>query len=340
MRKINIMKHEREISLYRQEGIDLRISLIRFISFLFIVICHILQYMNLRLMAWFNVGVQVFLVISGYLYGMREIDNSFVFIIKRFKKILVPYYITIFPFMLIEFIFFKSKINIEKAIKILLLNDRLVGGEHLWFVSSIMLCYVLTPVIEKVFENFSHNKRSFVFTCLTILEIVLVFFALFCRFYQPAWIMCYMLGYFIGFNHKKQIISERILFRLFFVLSLQNLIQIYLDYVYQFAFPEPFHSIYNFWCHLNHNWLGILLFLFGIKMFSLIKFDRNPWLISILKISDKYSYEAYLVHQFFILGPFSLMALTQWVWVNIIIIIMCIIICTYMLKVIENLVSI
>ena len=34
-------------------------------------------------------------------------------------------------------------------------------------------------------------------------------------------------------------------------------------------------------------------------------------------MSDKISYDVYLVHQFMILGPMSLMALTKYAWLNV-----------------------
>lgn len=48
------------------------ISAIRFISCISIVLCHILQYYDIELAFWFNVAVQIFLMISGYLYSKYE----------------------------------------------------------------------------------------------------------------------------------------------------------------------------------------------------------------------------------------------------------------------------
>ena len=56
----------------------------------------------------------------------------------------------------------------------------------------------------------------------------------------------------------------------------------------------------------------------------------------VLDITDDYSYEGYLVHQFFILGPFSLMVLTKWRVINIFIILVSIIVCAFIVKMIER----
>ena len=45
---------------------DYSISMIRAMSMVAIITCHFMQYLDIELAWWFNVGVQVFLCISGY----------------------------------------------------------------------------------------------------------------------------------------------------------------------------------------------------------------------------------------------------------------------------------
>ncbi len=51
------------------------ISLVRIMAMFSIVLCHVFQAYNNSLAWRFNVGVQVFLVLSGYLYGHKEISG-------------------------------------------------------------------------------------------------------------------------------------------------------------------------------------------------------------------------------------------------------------------------
>ena len=71
------------------------ISLIRLIAMVMIVVCHVLQNIGNELAWWINVGVQIFLTMSGFLYGMRYIEKPSKWMIKRFKRILLDYYIFI-----------------------------------------------------------------------------------------------------------------------------------------------------------------------------------------------------------------------------------------------------
>lgn len=55
---------------------DAAVSLIRLLAISAIVVCHLLQYSGSELAWWLNVGVQVFLCISGWLYGGKKIENA------------------------------------------------------------------------------------------------------------------------------------------------------------------------------------------------------------------------------------------------------------------------
>lgn len=52
---------------------DYAISIIRVISTGFIVICHMMKFYNCELAWWFNVGVQIFLCMSGWLYAQNNL---------------------------------------------------------------------------------------------------------------------------------------------------------------------------------------------------------------------------------------------------------------------------
>lgn len=73
------------------------ISYLRVFAMILILACHIVQEHNnvyINMTAQFlNVGVSIFIIISGYLYGKKEIkEEYFKWIIKRAKRILIPMY--------------------------------------------------------------------------------------------------------------------------------------------------------------------------------------------------------------------------------------------------------
>ena len=68
-------------------GKNAAIEYIRVIGMVLILLCHFSQYYGSDLALWFNVGVQIFLIVSGFLYGSKEIEDPVAFIGKQFKKI-------------------------------------------------------------------------------------------------------------------------------------------------------------------------------------------------------------------------------------------------------------
>ena len=68
-----------------------KISIIRILSMISIVLCHIFQAQKMTFAFWLNVGVQVFLFMSGFLYGKKNIENTWSWIKRQFSKILIPY---------------------------------------------------------------------------------------------------------------------------------------------------------------------------------------------------------------------------------------------------------
>lgn len=110
-----------------------------------------------------------------------------------------------------------------------------------------------------------------------------------------------------------------------------NAIQIYCDYIANIDFTG-FGTIKNY----NHVMLGVFIFMLLKLVFEGIDLTGIG---KLLNLSDEYSFEMYLVHQLLILGPFSLLALTGNVMVNILIMLFSICTLTLLLKKAEKAVN-
>ena len=294
-----------------------------------IITCHILQYLDNELAWWFNVGVQVFLCISGFLYGQKHLEVIRDFYLHRFEKICIPFYIVLIPAVTINLVC--KNIDLLTAGQVLLMNKTFPGTGHLWFVPTILFCYLFTPILESFYIHVS--KRGYIITSLFAFEIVAVFCYGFATFYSGAWIGCYVIGYAIGTNERKQFFPNKAFLILFGALASLNIIQIYVDYIGRIELLGILGKVYSVLKVYNHVWLGVFLFLMLKMIFDRFEFSQN--MRRVFDITDKYSYEIYLVHLVFILGPFSLMALTPYVGINILIIIICIGISAWILKQVE-----
>lgn len=126
------------------------ISFLRFGAMCSIVLCHLLQFYGNALAWWFNVGVQIFLIISGFLYGRKEEIKAVSFIAKEFKKILLNYYVYLIVLLPFYVLVFHNPFSIKAFLKLLLGVGDVPGLGHLWFVSTILFCYLITPALSKI----------------------------------------------------------------------------------------------------------------------------------------------------------------------------------------------
>lgn len=283
-----------------------------------------MQYYDLELAWWLNVGVQIFLCISGFLYGQKSIDNVADFYNKRLKKILIPYYLVFIPFGIIEFIFARDVFSIKDFALGMVLCSTIKGAGHLWFIPTILMCYLITPLLQSYRNKCVEGKRTIVVFAVLGVIITSVLIQGFTTF-NPAWICCYVLGYALGVNENGEYISEKVLMIIAGIIAVAgNAVQIYCDYIANIDFTG-FGIIKDY----NHVMLGVFIFIQLKAIFEKVDLSKFR---KLLKLSDTYSFEVYLVHQLLILGPFSLLALTDFSLVNILIMLLSVSILAFVLK--------
>ena len=298
---------------------DYSISCIRFVAMNMIIICHMMQYMDYELAWWFNVGVQIFLCISGYLYGGKGVFNTLEFYKKQFKKILLDYYVLIIPICIIYYIFAREFIDIHKMFKVLIAADTLYGGGHLWFIATILICYFITPVLSELYDR-GLGKGTTKLVTKTGLLIAICFVMCKCYFpyFNPAVISCYIVGFCLRRIEweKPSKFNWKLLF--YAIAILMNSIQIIHSYIISLNIISFIQDYWTDFCDYAHLALGCFIFITLKKIFEKNQFSRKC--IKMLDVFDKYSYDIYLTHQFWILGPFSLMKLTTSIKLNVVLI--------------------
>lgn len=295
------MKME-EVSITR----DNAVSYVRCLAMLMIVLCHIFQYCDLELAWWLNVGVQIFLVVSGFLYGQKDIGDSVEWFIRQAKKILVPYWIYCLFFICVCMM--KDNISFMSIIRLLTCSGVVAGVQHVWFIPYILFCYIITPFLLKIKKRYEERPLYITIIVFILLMILIsVEGTLLNSFFRPPEVVCYVSGYLIAILMQKT--EKRTMYILtavsIAVASVLNGIRIYLKYFETFPESEWFITFFSYFEKYAHSILGIALFLFLYMVFKGCKESV------ISRFSDKYSYYIYLVHHAFILGPFSLMAISS-----------------------------
>ena len=300
---------------------DLSISFVRMLAMMFIVICHVMQYYDVELAWWFNVGVQIFLCISGYLYGRKRILDIRVFYRKNFVKILIDYEIVVFAAVAATVLFTDTVITVEEIAEAVLTVSTIAGGAHLWFIPTILMCYLLTPLYERVCSR-AEEKHAVLFLGVVLLLFIgneLVFRQL-TSYFNAAWINCYLIGFALRRFQSYRFWYGIAAVKMTIAGALFISIQVSVRYLQLITLTDAWRAFYYPMCDYGHVFLGVALFCSGRVL--LRPFCNINLIQRILRLSDRYSYQIYLTHHFFILGPLSLMALTANSYVNVVLILL------------------
>ena len=145
-------------------GRNFSLQLIRVIAMFMIISDHILLNIAFPLQTLVvqlaNSGVFIFLLISGLLHGKKNVDDWKKWFIKRLIRICIPLWI----FMLVDFLVEEMLWNIFdiKYVFIYALNLQgilgfTIGGMNLWFLTLIMICYLITPILQWI-KNKNQKK--------------------------------------------------------------------------------------------------------------------------------------------------------------------------------------
>lgn len=137
------------------------LDFIRAISCILVLIYHLSGYWydGHGIWSWCNIGVQVFFFLSGYLAAIRKSDYNFKWVLRKLKRVLIPYWVYLTFIIPVIFLLDSSKISIWKVLVTisgfigLFWDYKIEPIGVLWFVSYILICYMLTPFINWYYEK-------------------------------------------------------------------------------------------------------------------------------------------------------------------------------------------
>ena len=136
------------------------IDIIRIIACLLIVWNHISGNMLNKFgnpILWANIGVQIFLFMSGYLYSKRTIDKPMKWFFKNAKKIIKPYWLYLLVIFPVIALLDCSRLTIRNILFAIAGIQGFTGtvegiGQH-WYISYMLLCYLMTPVVLRIVKK-------------------------------------------------------------------------------------------------------------------------------------------------------------------------------------------
>lgn len=191
---------------------------LRVFATILILCCHLVVIFDNKMIQltgqFFNVGVYLFLIISGYLYGKKEISKKTTYknwLISRGKRILIPMYILMI-FLFCVYLFKGLEIQISHWIIYIFnlqgLEIYIYGIEHLWYLTIAMVCYFITIILDKYRNKFNKINIVILFSILITTQLIMSYFI-----YQQfgrylILIELYIWAYFIGFYWNSDYINQ------------------------------------------------------------------------------------------------------------------------------------
>lgn len=269
------------------------ISYSRVVATIFILLCHIISYYPMVpgyqiLPDFFNMGVEIFIIISGWLFGSKNAHSGKSvdgISLGRFLKISLPSWI-----LALTVLTFVGWSELRSVVICLLdlqglsfITDYLhflYGGQylaHTWFVTVILMCYCIIPFIHRLVDK----ESPIAIIGIIWLACTIAAYCGLSLFYFAIFATAYFLGYKMG-NKQLRVYQTCLMFIGAVVLRL---------FVRYFFDGTIFYNkVIVFYSHT--------LMAFSIVYFMKYLASRLPDLTGnkVIGFIEKYSYEIYLVH--------------------------------------------
>lgn len=167
---------------------------LRTIALIMVFVCHTRGILSKSIPDWGTRGVDIFLIMSGFLmyynYGKKNINGnlkaSIQFTYKKIKKLYLIHIVT-FLFALFYFVYpvIKTGITttyvlstIKKAVPNLLLLQSWIPNKDYyfafngvtWYLSTILFCYFLTPLLIKLIDKIKSVKLMFIWIGIVVMS--------------------------------------------------------------------------------------------------------------------------------------------------------------------------
>ena len=180
-----------------------------------------------------------------------------------------------------------------------------------------MFAYISTPILQWL-----SKYADWLFPVLLVCVGVSYFIAPGPLVFVASWVFLYAIGYW--YCH----LSRNLIYDIGLLLLVTALIlMIAMDFDIVKSYFHPLNRVF-------HDVSGVCIVIIGIQVLSRINIKNIP---SVVELFDKYSFHIFIVHYFFIIGPFSLAHITPYIIVNIFIIIAATFVATFLFVKLNNL---
>lgn len=291
----------------REEKHSSQVSVYRVCAMLMIFVGHFVNAYEIAAVSqMLIVGVEMFLFLSGWLYGDKKIENPGTWLWRRFLRVCVPasvwsmiaglLYALIdgsYPSMSQVIV---SLLNLQGLGRIVNISVSSIPLAHLWFVTIIMLCYMAVPLLDRWTSREITPGNIWQITILVGVLVALLCYA----GIRLASLFCFLLGYFMKRAHVT-IRGRSYCVLTLFVLGISVFRLLCRHYIDGTVLYDEVITLYNR--------IALAVWLF----YSLLYLEENTTIINhiahrkLFSVLEKTNYYIYLTHYMFVAGNFSVM---------------------------------
>jgi len=239
-----------------------------------------------------NCGVDIFFFVSGIgmYFSFKKCPNIKLFYKKRFQRIFPLYFPIVFIYSSV--LLYLGQINFQKFIfDITTLNLWFNSGFQYWYISAIILLYILTPIYMRYY--FKKPNKTFIIALIISFLLILIgqvpeLFYL--RIFLTR-LPIYLIGIHFGEKcYKRKTISNAAIlaYFLFFIMSVVSLIVYFKYYQYDIL-------LYS-WQKISYIFLTISGCLILCIIFEFI-INKLNYKFIILKLIGMLTLEIYIFHE-------------------------------------------
>lgn len=266
-----------------------------------IILCHVVvHHPNVYVQMssqFFNIGVQMFFCLSGFLFGTQgQIKSIGDWYKRRIKRIYIPWLLFVAFLTIIHLLKGNDVITWKWAKLVLGLQGTIVGVQgagHTWFITSMLVCYAVTPIFSVLCGVLD---RKWVVAFLLFLPFVLALLPM--RFFTLLCPICWFgIAYVVGLNYNKHWLNTRNGLIAFGI----ALLTLSVRFAIRFVTDAPFW--YDKLC-VNYTQFVAAC---GM-MFFVASVCKDSHVGSIGKYISDISFELYLYHYMLCVGPISVFA--------------------------------
>ena len=267
-----------------------------------IILDHLLLYVNFPFKAiviqFGNLGVLIFLFISGYLYGNKEIIDWKKWFLNRVYRICIPMWIFMIIDFIIEYLLWDTincKYIVIYAFNLQGILGTNIGGGTLWFLTLLMFCYLITPILHRISQ-----RQTNIFWLILVTGIVIAIQVISAYLTNVGMVAAHPLSwcivavgvYTIGYLWGNIILCDDLKIKKLILWTVAAIAAGGVICVFRMKFDG--HIIYD---RVVFYYGEIVLTLWGcVVLYKIGSYIKKGLLLSFINFLDKYSYDIYIVH--------------------------------------------